>query len=39
VLDHRAAVEIRENLAREPCRSVSGGDKGDDLERRNRIDF
>ena len=38
VLDHRTAVEIGERLAGKPCRSVSGGDDGDDAERRNRID-
>jgi hypothetical protein len=38
VLDHRTAIEIREDLAGEPSRSVSGGDEGDDLERKNRID-
>jgi hypothetical protein len=39
VLDHRTAVEIGENFSGEPRRSVSGGDDGDDSERRNRIDF
>jgi hypothetical protein len=39
MLDHRTAVEIREDLAGKPSRSVSGGDKGDDLEWRSRIDF
>jgi len=36
VLDHRTAVEIGERLAGEPGRSVSGGDDGDDGERKNR---
>ena len=39
VLDHRTAVEVGERLAGEPRRSESGGDDGDDGERRNRIDL
>jgi hypothetical protein len=38
MFDHRTAVEVGESLAREPRRSVSGGDDGDDGEGRNRID-
>jgi hypothetical protein len=38
VLDHRAAVDIRERLAREPGRGESGGDDGDDFEGKRRID-
>ena len=38
VFDHRAAVEVGEHLAGESRRRVSGGDDGDDGERRNRVD-
>jgi len=38
VLDHRTTVEIGERFAGESCRSVSGGNDGDDAERKNRID-
>jgi hypothetical protein len=33
MFDHRSSVQIRERFAGKPCRSVSGGDDGDDLER------
>jgi hypothetical protein len=38
MLDHRPAAEVRESFAGESRRGVSGGDDGDDGERRNRID-
>jgi hypothetical protein len=38
MFDHRAAVEVGEYFAGESLRSVSGGDDGDDGERRNRVD-
>jgi hypothetical protein len=38
MFDHGAAVDVGERLAREPRRSVSGGDDGDDVERGNVID-
>jgi len=39
VLDHRTAVDVGERFTRKPCRCVSGGDDGDDVEWRNRFDF
>ena len=38
VLDHRPAVDVGERLAGESCRGESGGDDGDDVERRSGID-
>ena len=38
VLDHRTAVDIGESFPGKTRRSVSGGDDGDNVQRRNRID-
>ena len=38
VLDHRATVDVGERLAGETCGGESGGNDGDDFERRLGID-
>ena len=38
VLDHRTAVDVGERLAGESRRGESGGDDGDDVERKSGID-
>jgi len=38
VLDHRTAVDLRERLAREACRTESSGDDGDGTEWKAVID-